>query len=73
MTHRRMPPPTTPPPTPPPAGTQTPSMSALIARSSLGARDARRARARVDVAVAQRIVERAARRPTAIRPQHLGG
>ncbi|MHA6631716.1 hypothetical protein ACU61A_40300 [Pseudonocardia sichuanensis] len=48
-------------------------MSVLIARSSLGARDARQARARVDVDVAHRIVDRAARRPAAVRPQHLGG
>lgn len=60
-------------PTPPPDTPDREPMSALIARSSLGARDAVRARGRVDVDRAQRIVNQAARRPAAIRPQNLGG
>lgn len=61
------------PPEPPPQTSEQPPMSVLIARSSLGTREARRARARVRVDAAQRIVDRAARRPVAVRPQNLGG
>ncbi len=61
--------PTTPPPGPP----AREPMSVLISRSSLGSQDAAQARGRVQVDVAQRIVDRAARRPAAVRPQNVGG
>jgi hypothetical protein len=54
-------------PTPSSARRPQQPMAALIARSSLGTRDATRARARVRVDVAQRIVDIAARRPAAVR------
>lgn len=50
-----------------------PSMTTLIARSSLGTRAASEARARVAHDRAAAIVARAARRPTAVRPQNVGG
>jgi hypothetical protein len=61
------------PSTPPSNPLAREPMSVLIARSSLGTRDAARARGRVRVDVAQRIVDRAARRPAAVRPQNVGG
>lgn len=51
------------------AGGELMSMTQLIARSSLGARDARRARSRVRVQDAQQVIARAAR----IRPEKSGG
>lgn len=51
--------------TPPPPPREP--MAALIARSSLGTRDAARARARVRVEHAQQIVAAAARRPAVVR------
>lgn len=50
-----------------------PSMTALIARSSLGTRAASESRARVARDRAAAIVERAARRPSVVQPQNVGG
>lgn len=58
---------TTPPSGPEARVQRRPSMTELIARSSLGSRDAVAARRRVRADVAARIVEQAARRPVPVR------